>query len=726
MKELTKLIQQHFDQHMSGHSLFRVHVTGDILWDIYLSSFNKKDNPVFRDPESSYYNCNHCKNWIRRYGNIVAINSDLDIISLFDLRIDSVPEQYKSSVTAMAKEIRVSSIKSIFTETFDDLNSLPYESCKKNQEVFKLGVGSNTKIYNQEEANKYPLAGIKKGDIKEFNHFNLYIPSQYVNKSGNSIATLTDAAQSNYDVFKRGMKEISLSTLQLVKELILQDSILNGKTYIKKIDTIIKYKKNYISLTSTREREAWLWLNSWNNPIAKFRNSLIGVLCVELTEGEDLTKACLNWNKRVDPANYKKAKAPFTKKQKEEAEKFVTENGYLESFQRRHATLDDIDVTEIIHTNVDNDTVVKQASIFDRLTPVKSTQHKRQEFKGVLEVSLDNFMKNILPTVTSLEVYLEPRLRSNMMNLTTAVNPDSKPMFSWNNNFSQTFIGNLAGKSELAEMVEAKGGRTDGAFRFTHSWNKLERNQSLMDLHVFMPGCTIPRQYTGGPNVSGRRVGWSKRQDSLSGGKQDVDYTSVAPSGYIPVENITFPELSKMPEGTYKCMIHNWSFRTTGGKGEAEIAFQGQTYQYVYPATKNHEWVNIADVTLKNGTFTIKHHLPVIIDTKEIYGLEPNQFHKVNLMCYSPNHWGNSNVGHKHLLLMLQGAKTDELIRSFHSQDLNSELYPHRRVLDALGYQTMIEPSNKQLAGLGFNTTVRDYVYLKVSGSHKRMIKLIF
>ena len=51
-------------------------------------------------------------------------------------------------------------------------------------------------------------------------------------------------------------------------------------------------------------------------------------MCSELAEGMELNKACLNWNKRVDPANYMKATAPITKKQIAEAQKLVEENGY--------------------------------------------------------------------------------------------------------------------------------------------------------------------------------------------------------------------------------------------------------------------------------------------------------------------------------------------------------------------------------------------------------------
>jgi len=105
-----------------------------------------------------------------------------------------------------------------------------------------------------------------------------------------------------------------------------------------------------------------------------------------------------------------------------------------------------------------------------------------------------------------------------------------------------------------------------------------------------------------------------------------------------------------MPNGKYICKIHNWSFRGTGGKGKAEIAFGGEVFTYIYPATKNHEWITIAEVTLKNGIFSIKHILPATegeAANRTIWNLETNQFHKVNLVCESPNHWGDNKIGTK-------------------------------------------------------------------------------
>jgi hypothetical protein len=107
-------------------------------------------------------------------------------------------------------------------------------------------------------------------------------------------------------------------------------------------------------------------------------------------------------------------------------------------------------------------------------------------------------------------------------------------------------------------------------------------------------------------------------------------------------------------------------------------------------------------------------------------GLQTEQFHKVNLVCLSPNHWTGNNVGNKHYFLMLDNCKCHTSIRSFHAENLIPELAQHRKVLEVLGNTTMIEPSEKQLSGLGFNATVKDELIVKLTGSHKRVIKIKF
>ena len=75
---------------------------------------------------------------------------------------------------------------------------------------------------------------------------------------------------------------------------------------------------------------------------------------------------------------------------------------------------------------------------------------------------------------------------------------------------------------------------------------------------------------------------------------------------------------------------------------------------------------------------------------------------------------------------MMNKCKTNEDLRGFHSENLKPDLVQHRKVLEVLGAVNTIEPTDRQLAGLGFNATVRDSIILKLGGNFKRTIKVNF
>ena len=705
MKTFSKKIQEQFNLMSQTGKLFRVKLSGQDIWDLYLSSFTKEDDPIFRDPNSTSHNCNLCKNFIRRYGNIVSIDDKYKIVTMFDV---DVKEEYTNTVKELSKAIKASKITEVFLETFNELNILPYESCSKTNEKFQLGMSHNTKRYTKEEAEKYGV--VKPNEVRTFDHMHVFLNKAFVDQSGKSVESLIADYRDSKNVFQRAMETISLDTLKLVKDLINQGSLLDGQTHLYKIDQIIPLKEEYDSLDVSK-RDNWCWVNSYKLPFAKFKNELIGVLCSELSEGEEINKAVQSWNKRVDPANYMKVTAPITKKQIEEARTFVEENGYIESFNRRFATIDDIKVSEILHSNVGKGNI-KSVSIFDGVKST-STRHKRNEFDGVEEINIDKFMKDILPTCTSIEAFLTNKQEGNLVSLTTANNTDSKPIFKWSNNYSWTFNGNLAGKSQIKEEVKSKGGKVDGVLRFSMMWADGNGDNSDLDLHCIEP--------------DKNEIYYGKRVSKNTKGNLDVDITS--PAGKLAVENITYSSLNTMKDGVYNLFIHQFAER--GSKGfKAEIEFNGEIFSYEYnKPLQNKSDVQIAEVTLKNGEFTIVHKLPAtdgVGVNKEIYGLETNNFHKVNLVCLSPNHWGDNNVGNKHYFFMLETCKSPVPIRSFHNENLLPELAAHRKVLEVLGNTSTIESTDKQLSGLGFNATVRDELIVKLQGTHKRVIKIKF
>jgi len=708
--EFREKIIHRFDELQKTGKLYVSSVSGREIWDIYLSSFKPEDDPVFRDPESSTHNCNLDKNFIRRYGNVVAIDDNYDIMTMFDLNLDEDCEYYNSAVN-ISNLLKSKPIANVFFETFDELNSLPYEKIKRGQNKYRLGVKENHKIYTKEEAEKFGV--VEPGKTYKFEHFYLDLDKKFVDSSGKSQEAIMSEFRDAKNVFKRGLDEIPLDTLELVKELIQQGSLLNGDTHLYKIKDIIPHKKNFDSL-SGKYRDNYSWIESYRLPIAKFKNELIGVLCSDLAEGVELNKACLLWNKRVDPANYMKAVAPITETQIKRAKQFAIDNGYEESFNRRFATIDDIDVSEIIHVN--SETEEKTASLFDSVKPTKSTRHKKSKFDDVEEVSIEKFMKDILPTCSSVEVLLENKFENNLVTMTTAKDKESKPIFKWSNNYSWTYKGNLAGKSQIKTAVKSRGGKVDGDLRCSMHFPKTTDDY---DLHMVQPDRS--------------HIYYSShlRKPNKATGMLDLDAQGVdgAQSEDKRVENIIYSDKNKMPKGNYKLYVNNYSGRGFKVGFKIEIEFDGEItlLELRKPLTSNNVDVAVINFDGENFTLTPAENMELISSntiSKEIWGLKTNEFKKVNLVCLSPNHWGENNVGNKHYFFMMDGCYSDEPMRSFHNENLNSDLLKHRKVMEVLGETNKLNPTKKQLAGLGFNSTVKNELILKLSGTFKRVIKV--
>lgn len=683
--------------------VFRVDVSTNDLWNLYLSSF--KDEGIFRDPNSSIHNCNLCRSFINRYGNVAVLTETGRLKSIFNIELEQEDELY-APFKALTELVESSKIKSVFFEHYSEIK---LNNTSNTASSFLLGTPKNHKQYNKEEALKFGV--VQENEIRTFHHLHLSVPKEFILTGAESVASRQGVLQGNFDVLYRGLKEISLDTLTLVRDLISQGSLLNGSSYLPKLNEFIKLKETF----DGTETYAWKHVES---PFARFRNELIGTLCVELTEGLDLNKACLNWNKRADPANYMKATAPITQRQIEEAKKFVEASGYAESFDRRYATIDDVKAEEILFLNSGSGKL-ESVSIFDGLKPIAS-QHKRAEFSGVEEIDIEKFMKEVLPYATGLEAYFENKHQNNLCTLTKAVS-DKKNIFKYDNNYSKTFKGNLAGNSTLIKQsVSTMGGKIDGVLRFSIMWSEGDNDGSDLDAHCIEP--------------DGNRIYYANRNSLRTQGNLDVDITQPLSDSQVnrekvsgAVENITYPDKNRMIVGEYNFSVNPFSARNSKGF-KAEIEVDGIVYCYNFDKRVDKQ-TRVATIKLDDkGLFTITSHLPEAQQSsKSIWGVETLNFHKVSLVCLSPNHWGNNAIGNKHYMFMLDKCKVDEPIRTFHNEDLTPELLTHRKVMETLGNSLLLQPTGeKQLSGLGFNASVRDELVVKVSGSHKRMLKIKF
>jgi hypothetical protein len=690
-KPFADAVKTQFDIMAATGKLFSVDVDKDQMYDTYLGAFKPEDNPMFL--ERTVHDCNCCKSFIRSVGNAVAIIDD-EIVTIWDIKTDGC---YQPVADAMATLVRRKAIKNIFLS--------PTKT---------VGVPSNTRE-------------MEDGRVITFNHFNCVVPPIYVMRE-TDIPTKLGDVYSGFTVLQRGLKELTLDSLETIIELISQDSIYRGAEFLEAVKAFAALKREFLNVQGERQQEIFCWLAYKTvGATGRFRNTAIGTLAVDLSDNMPLEKAVASFESKVAPANYKRPKSLITPAMIKHANEFVQEKDMESALYRRHATIDDISVNDVLFANKS----VKMAKgVFDEL--MGDTAVNPKKFDKVEEIPIDMFLNQVLPTLKKVELLVPSSAAGNFMSLVAPVNPESPNILKWGNNFSWSYSGNVA--DSMKEQVRRAGGNVEGALRFTHSWNHDGRNQSLMDLHVFMPGYN-PRN-TGYPKCHNiypltRRVGWNNRKDFASGGVQDVDHTA-PPGRNIPLENISFPNLYDMPVGKYTLKIHNWKQREPNITGfHAEVEFDGQIYKYVYDeALADKEWVTVAVVTLDaNRNFSIEHHIPHGTDAAkpvEMWGVNTNTFINVSMIMKSPNHWDGEQTGNMHTFFILEGCKNPDRPRGFYNEFLSNEFTEHRKVFEILAGKMVVEPSENQLSGVGFSSTKRASLLCRITGSVSRVVKINF
>lgn len=685
-ENFSKAVAVQYNKLISMGELFYVEMERDELFGVYLSSFPAGTNNIYKTRLE--YDCNCCKQFIRNTGHVVAIKDGV-VHTLWDVSLVDIEPNFQIVADACAAHVKSKAIAGIF-----------------RSDVKRIGTPSNF-----------------DNDGNKWNHFSYDLPKEFIVAKDESLAQFKGKTQTNKELLERGVKEIQQESCETVHDLIKQNSLYRGEEHLQTVklavDCIKEFKK-------AKDKSMWLWVKSAGLGMAsRFKNSVIGTLLVDLSTNVELEDAVKMFESKVAPQNYKRPTALVTQKMIDQAATKIEALGLSDSIARRCATAEDLTINNVLFA--DRSTKPKMTGgLLADLAPTASSNAK---FDKVQEVTIEEFIKNIVPTATSLEVQVSNKQLNNFVTLVAPVHTDSAKLFKWDNNFSWSYSGEVA--DSMKERVKAAGGRVDGVLRFTHSWNHRNDNQSLMDLHVFFPNSGYTQ--VGGQEIhdrypNGRRVGWNHRKDPTSGAIQDVDYVDQAPAGYIPIENISFPSLKGMPEGTYILKIHNWSLRgITKGGFKAEVEFGNQLFQYEYnKPLKNKEWITVAEVTLTNGEFTIKHCLDTNTTPKQVWNVQTNTWLKVNMLLNSPNHWDGNSTGNKHWFFILDKCKNPDSVRGFYNEFLRDDLTEHRKVFELLSAKFKAESSDNQLSGVGFSSTLDNTLLCKVGGAFERVIKIKF
>lgn len=666
---------QHFDRMMQTHDrIFEVECDKDELYAKYLASFPDGANPIFR--ERTEHDCSTCRHFIKDIGGAVFIDDDLTVHTMWEF--EKSDPKYGPVAAALDAYVRSLAIRGIYLS-----------------QTRRVGTVSNMDNLL---------------DIK-WDHFVVDVPEQFVVHYGQSMAEKKGQYRDTANVFRRSMEEITMDAVDTVLELIGSNTLYKGAEWRTNLLGFKERKKDFDNLPEEK-KNLYVWLNAGRvGPVVgRIRNHSIGTLLVNISEGMDLDAAVSAYEKIVAPANYKRPKAIFTAKMLEDAQKKITDLGYLDSLPRRYATLDDIRVNNILFSNKDAAKRIGGTVFDEMLADAKSSPKK---FDRVEEIPAEKFMADVLPTAREVEAYVENRHAPNFMSLIGPVNPDAPTMFKWNNPFSWAYAGNIT-DSDVKQNVKNAGGRVDGVLRFSIQWNDLgDYSGNDLDAH-----CSEP---------SGIEIYFGAKR-APDGGNLDVDI--IEPRNRTPaVENITWPDKRRMKPGVYRFYVLQYTNRGGRDGFRAEIEFDDQIFKFDYrKELRQGERVDVAKVKLdENGNFSILTMLPSETTSREIWGIKTMDFVPVSVIMNSPNYWDEqTGIGHKHVFFMLKGCANPEEPNGFYNEFLKNELLDHKRVFEALGGKMKVQFVEDQLSGIGFSTTKRNDLIVKVKGATERVMKIKF
>jgi hypothetical protein len=672
-------MRKHFAEMIEGvNVLFTVDLDKDALWKLYLESFPAGTNEIFRT--RTEHDCSACRHFIKAFGNVVAIKGNR-MVSIWDFDMPN-GSKYGPVADALSEHIKSLPVTDIFVT--DSLH---------------IGVEKN---FEKSE-----------NGVLTWEHLCIQLPGRFKTTSRQTLDTVRGRARDLKTVFKRSLEEISEDAVASVLELIAQNSIYKGEEWKGVLEAFQVHQKAYMKLSES-EKDLYAWEQSQiaGPVVGKIRNHSIGTLLVDISEGKDLDESVRKYEAIVAPTNYKRPKAIFTAKMLQDAEKTLTDLGYMASLGRRHAVLDDIRVNNILFANRDVLGKLQGGNPFAELA--KETGVSPKSFDRVEEVPIQTFVSEILPTAQKVEVFLENRHQSNMVSLIAPTDMDAPTMFKWGNAFSWAYAGNIA--DSMKQRVKAAGGNVEGVLRFSIQWGPGDEND--LDAHCIEPG----RDEIYYAN---------KRVVHRSSGVLDVDiiHPLTETQDGIAVENITWSNLSKMPEGIYQLFVHCYSNRGGRDGFTAEVEFDSQIHQFAYAKElRQGEKVQVAEVSYsrKNG-FKIIEKIPSSLSSRKVWGLDTNQFHPVSVVMMSPNYWdAQDGIGNRHFFFMLKGCQNPESPNGFFNEYLKNDLIEHKRVFEALGSKMRVAPSEEQLSGVGFSSTQRNSLVVRVTGHVNRTLKVIF
>lgn len=370
---------------LTGTDLLFQTVPGVSLWNTYLDSFLASHR--------QHYNCHCCHEFIKKYGGLVVVSPDGQILPAIWHEDDAWSTDQEQAIRALYRVVSKARINCPF---YSDLD-----------------------IWGNPEAGGW-------------NHLSVIPPREIVHND--RMLTAEQKMATKKEDFKNlgnAMQDYSIQHVRQALAILESDSLFQG-------DSMVDRAKFLIQAIESRNQIPLIWRMVATAPVGfcNIRGGMLGTLIEDCRSGYGLETIKRKFNEKMHPLQYRRPQAAPAAQNVKRAEEIFQKLNLASALERRVARTDELRPvwsSSQARRLSSASPAATGTSIFGHL-PTKDTvpvsPGRVLSADGEVEITWTRFRDEVLPKAQKIEVRLEAG-RLHWIVFTTAVHPEAEQIISW-------------------------------------------------------------------------------------------------------------------------------------------------------------------------------------------------------------------------------------------------------------------------------------------------------
>lgn len=348
------------------------------LWEAYLDAFPRE--------ERQYHNCNACRRFIDRFGDIVALTPEGFAVPAIWEGLNA-PPLYAAPIDKLRELVTRARVTGVFLSPLE--------------------------VWGE------PVTGVWK-------HLSVTPPPsmRFQSQTLSAYQAMAEKSQDFAQV-SRALSEFPLPVLAQAVALLEGEDLYRGEKVLGPAKWLHDLQNAVVSLKGPRRANV-IWRHVATAPpgFCHPRSSMIGTLLEDLSAGKDFSEVALSFSMKMNPTKYQRPVAPPSEQNIAQAEKLMAELGAAGSLERRFARLDEIEAI----WRPEKLEPAKPDGVFGHIKP-KAGQAVGEMNVPPQLMTWEKFARTVLPEAKAIELMV-PSI-GNFCAICTATNPDAPPILQW-------------------------------------------------------------------------------------------------------------------------------------------------------------------------------------------------------------------------------------------------------------------------------------------------------